>query len=183
MSLAHLLWSSTGSADRPMILVLRLSNSDFSLAMAPSSVVQTGVKSLGCENRIAHLSPIHLWKSMGPSVVCAWELGASSPIRNAMEFSLRKEKNSTPRDPSPPQGLCSTVGAICLAPKQNAAQPAAEPERQRRGRRAVLRRLQDAARGAARGPLPYRHQARLRAGRVRRLCRADRRRAAAFLPC
>src|SRR2546421_9697352 len=48
--------SSTGSADRPMILVLRLSNSDFNLAMAPSSVVQTGVKSLGCENRIAHLS-------------------------------------------------------------------------------------------------------------------------------
>src|SRR3981189_2380318 len=75
MSLAHLLWSSTGSADRPMILVLRLSNSDFSLAMAPSSVVQTGVKSLGCENRIAHLSPIHLWKSIGPSGVLRLEIG------------------------------------------------------------------------------------------------------------
>src|SRR5207244_11250227 len=89
MSLAHLLWSSTGSADRPMILVLRLSNSDFNLAMAPSSVVQTGVKSLGCENRIAHLSPIHLWKSIGPSVVCAWKLGASSPIRDGMGLSSR----------------------------------------------------------------------------------------------
>src|SRR6266850_3240079 len=139
MSLAHLLWSSTGSADRPMILVLRLSNSDFNLAMAPSSVVQTGVKSLGCENRIAHLSPIHLWKSMGPSVVCAWKLGASSPIRNAMGFSLRGKRKILRRaNPSRHRDFCSTVGAICLAPKQNVAQPAAEPERQRRGRRAFL---------------------------------------------
>src|SRR5204862_2297972 len=101
MSLAHFLWSSTGSADRPMILVLRLSNSDFNLAMVPSSVVQTGVKSLGCENRIAHLSPIHLWKSIGPSVVCAWKLGASSPIRNAMGVSLRGKPKILRRvDPS-----------------------------------------------------------------------------------
>src|SRR5438477_7930984 len=70
-----------------MILVLRLSNSDFNLAMVPSSVVHTGVKSLGCENRTAHLSPIHWWKSIGPSVVCAWKLGASSPIRKAMTVS------------------------------------------------------------------------------------------------
>src|SRR6266850_6188113 len=96
MSLAQRLWSSTGSADRPMILVLRLSNSGFNLAMVPSSVVHTGVKSLGWENRIAHLSPIHLWKSIGPSVVCAWKLGASSPIRNAMGVSLRGKAESYP---------------------------------------------------------------------------------------
>jgi hypothetical protein len=30
-----------------------------SLAMYPSSVVQTGVKSLGCEKNTAHESPIH----------------------------------------------------------------------------------------------------------------------------
>src|SRR5438034_6304637 len=150
MSLAHFLWSSTGSADRPMILVLRLSNSDFILAMVPSSVVQTGVKSLGCENRIAHLSPIHLWKSIGPSVVCAWKLGASSPIRNAMGVSLRgKSKILRRANPSRHRDFCSTVGAICLGSKQYAAHSAVEPERQRRSRRAVLRRVQNAEIGRA----------------------------------
>src|SRR6185503_12478911 len=81
---AQRLWSSTGSTDKPMTLVLRLSNSAFSFAIAPSSVVHTGVKSFGCENSTAHWSPIHLWKSIGPSVVCAWKLGASSPIRIAI---------------------------------------------------------------------------------------------------
>src|SRR6478672_5854326 len=47
MSLAHRWWCSTGSTLRPMILVDCLSNSGFILAMYPSSVVQTGVKSLG----------------------------------------------------------------------------------------------------------------------------------------
>ena len=42
-----------------MILVPRLSNSAFRLAMAPSSVVQTGVKSFGWENSTAQESPIH----------------------------------------------------------------------------------------------------------------------------
>src|SRR6187455_720394 len=90
MSFAQRLWSSTGSADRPMTLALRLSNSGFIFAMVPSSVVHTGVKSLGCENRIAHLSPIHWWKSIWPSVVCAWKLGAVSPMRSAMACSLKK---------------------------------------------------------------------------------------------
>src|SRR5881397_2560561 len=88
MSLAHFLWSSTGSADRPMILVLRLSNSDFSLAMVPSSVVQTGVKSLGCENRTAQLSPIQSWKRIGPWVVSALKSGAVSLMRSDMVFVL-----------------------------------------------------------------------------------------------
>ena len=43
----------------PIVLQLRLSNSGLSLAMYPSSVVHTGVKSFGCENIIAQLSPIH----------------------------------------------------------------------------------------------------------------------------
>ena len=38
------------STDRPSSFTPRLSNSGLSLATAPSSVVQTGVKSLGCEN-------------------------------------------------------------------------------------------------------------------------------------
>src|SRR5688500_550861 len=84
MSLAQRVWSSTGSAERPMILAFLLSNSAFIFAMVPSSVVQTGVKSLGWENRTAHPSPIHWWKSMRPSVVSAWKLGAVSPMRSAM---------------------------------------------------------------------------------------------------
>src|SRR3970040_556019 len=64
-----------------MIFVFRLSNSGLSLAMYPSSVVQTGVKSLGCEQRTAHVSPIHSWKRMRPSVVSATKSGATSPMR------------------------------------------------------------------------------------------------------
>src|SRR6266480_1502045 len=67
-----------------MTLVLRLSNSGLSLAMYPSSVVHTGVKSFGCENRIAHESPIQSWKWISPSVVRAKKSGAVSPIVRAM---------------------------------------------------------------------------------------------------
>ena len=42
---------------------------------APSSVVQKGVKSLGCEKSNAQPSPIHSWKTIGPSVVSAAEVG------------------------------------------------------------------------------------------------------------
>src|SRR5262252_6853967 len=96
MSFDHFLWSSTGSAERPMIFTLRLSNSAFIFAIVPSSVVQTGVKSLGCENRTAHLSPIHWWKSIWPSVVWAWKLGAVSPMRSAMVFLLGEYGHVTP---------------------------------------------------------------------------------------
>src|SRR6187455_544510 len=79
MSSAHLSWSPLASTDRPMILTLRFSNSGWILAMYPSSVVQTGVKSLGWENRTAHESPIQSWKLIGPCVVSASKSGAVSP--------------------------------------------------------------------------------------------------------
>src|SRR3989441_12562347 len=84
MSLTQFEWSLTGSTESPMILVLRFSNSGLSPAMYPSSVVHTGVKSFGCEKRIAHLSPIHSWKRIFPSVVSAVKSGASSPMRMGM---------------------------------------------------------------------------------------------------
>ena len=65
----------------PISLTFLFSNSSFSLANAPSSVVHTGVKSAGWLNRIAHLSPIHWWKSMSPWVVLAVKLGAVVPSR------------------------------------------------------------------------------------------------------
>src|SRR6266568_9096055 len=88
-----------------MILVLRLSNSGLSLAMYPSSVVHTGVKSLGCENRIAHLSPIHSWNRILPSVVSAVKSGASSPMRIAI-FDLRWAEGSG----------CSTILRVYRGP-------------------------------------------------------------------
>src|SRR5882724_9729551 len=52
--------------------------------MYPSSVVQTGVKSFGCEKRMAHPLPIQSWKLIFPWVVSAVELGASLLIRSPM---------------------------------------------------------------------------------------------------
>ena len=52
--------------------------------MYPSSVVHTGVKSLGCEKSTAHESPIHSWNLIGPSVVSASKSGAVSPMLKPM---------------------------------------------------------------------------------------------------
>jgi predicted RNA-binding protein with RPS1 domain len=66
MSAIHFLCSSTPSTETPITLVPRFSHSSASCATAPNSVVQTGVKSFGCENRIAQLSPIQSWKLISP---------------------------------------------------------------------------------------------------------------------
>src|SRR5918998_1577328 len=84
MSPAHFAWLSTGSTESPMIFTSRRSNSGLILAMYPSSVVQTGVKSRGCENRTAQLSPIQSCQWISPSVVWAVKSGAVSPIVKAM---------------------------------------------------------------------------------------------------
>src|SRR5262245_27204758 len=80
MSLAQPECCSTGSTDRPMILTPRLANSGLVLAMYPSSVVQTGVKSLGCENSTHQELPIQSWNLIFPSVVWASKSGAVSLI-------------------------------------------------------------------------------------------------------
>ena len=80
MSAAHSSWLSIGSTETAMIFTLRRSNSGLILAMYPSSVVHTGVKSFGCEKSTAHESPIHSWKLIVPSVVSASKSGAVSPI-------------------------------------------------------------------------------------------------------
>src|SRR5262245_11164807 len=89
MSFDHLECASTGSTLRPMTFTLRLSNSGLSLAMYPSSVVHTGVKSFGWENKMPHELPSHSWNWMGPSVVSALKSGAVSPIRRVMGASLQ----------------------------------------------------------------------------------------------
>src|SRR5437667_7129200 len=84
MSSDHLACRSTGSTLRPISLTPRLSNSGFNFARAPSSVVQTGVKSFGCENKSAQLLPIQSWKLICPSVVWASKSGGTAPIWSAM---------------------------------------------------------------------------------------------------
>ena len=79
MSAAQPLCESTGSIERPIGLTFRRSNSGLRRATYPSSVVQTGVKSRGCEKRMAQASPIHAWKLIRPSVVSAVKSGAVSP--------------------------------------------------------------------------------------------------------
>ena len=71
-----------------MILAPRFSNSGAMPAIAPSSVVQTGVKFFGCEKRTAHPSPIQSWKWMVPFVVSAVKSGAVSLMRRLMVVSF-----------------------------------------------------------------------------------------------
>src|SRR6266545_2475622 len=84
MSSDHFEWLSTGSTLNPISLTPRLSNSGFNFARAPSSVVQTGVKSFGCENKSAQFEPIQSWNLILPSVVWASKSGATAPIWSAM---------------------------------------------------------------------------------------------------
>src|SRR6266487_6675922 len=88
MSCDQVVCLSTGSTDSPMILTFLLSNSGLIFAMYPSSVVQTGVKSFGCENSTAQESPTQSWNRIVPSVVSASKSGAVSPIVKAIVFLL-----------------------------------------------------------------------------------------------
>src|SRR5262249_36316490 len=94
-------------------LVLRRSNSGFMPATAPSSVVQIGVKSLGCENRIAQPSPIHSWNLIGPCVVWAEKSGAVSLILRVMWSSSQGFKGASSVSPSV---LGEEVGGIAVGP-------------------------------------------------------------------
>ena len=79
MSPIQLLCDGTSSTLTAMTLQLRFSNSAFVFATKPSSVVHTGVKSFGWDMSTHHLSPIHSWKWIFPSVVSAVKSGAVSP--------------------------------------------------------------------------------------------------------
>src|SRR5690348_6078892 len=98
MSSAQPSWSSVESTLRPITLTPRRSNSGLIFAMYPSSVVQTGVKSFGCEKSTAQESPIQSWKLIGPSVVCASKSGAVSPICRAIGSSLVGSRGFVPNE-------------------------------------------------------------------------------------
>src|ERR1700752_1660285 len=82
MSLIQPLCEASGSTLTAITLTFRFSNSALIFATVPSSVVQTGVKSAGCENKTPHELPSQLWKSIDPSVVIAVKFGDMSPNRN-----------------------------------------------------------------------------------------------------
>jgi len=84
MSLIQLWCFSRGSTLTAMTLTFRFSNSALIFATVPNSVVHTGVKSAGCENKTPHELPSQPWKSIVPSVVVAEKLGERSPNRNAI---------------------------------------------------------------------------------------------------
>ena len=81
MSAIQRSWSSLLSTLRPMTLTPRRAHSSPSRAVAPSSVVQTGVKSAGCEKSTHQLSPMNSWKRMLPELVRAVKSGTLSPMR------------------------------------------------------------------------------------------------------
>src|SRR3979411_231428 len=84
MSSDHFECLSTESTLSPISLTPRLSNSGFSLASAPSSVVQTGVKSFGGENSVHQPLPLQTWTLILPSAASASKSGATTPIWRAM---------------------------------------------------------------------------------------------------
>src|SRR5215216_7852350 len=98
MSSAQRLCESVGSTLSPITFTPRFSKSGLQRATYPSSVVQTGVKSFGWENRTAQLSPIHSWKFIGPSVVSAVKSGAISPSLRAICLSFSSKTNSRSTD-------------------------------------------------------------------------------------
>src|SRR5271156_5759523 len=79
ISPTHFLCEGTSSTLTPIALMLRLSNSGFSFATVPSSVVHTGVKSLGCEKRMIQSLPAHSWKWIDPWVESWVKSGTSEP--------------------------------------------------------------------------------------------------------
>ena len=85
-SSSHSLCDLTGSTDKVATKQSSASSSSYFRARRPISVVQTGVKSAGWENRIAHLPFFHSWKdSKGPWVVSAPKSGTMFPRRIALE--------------------------------------------------------------------------------------------------
>ncbi len=79
MSGAQPWWLSSGSTEMAIALTLRLSNASLSVAVRPSSVVQTGVKSAGWLKRTAQEPAFQSWKWIVPSVVSAVKSGRCRP--------------------------------------------------------------------------------------------------------
>src|SRR5215469_8526404 len=98
-----------------MSLTFRRWNSGLSFATEPSSVVHTGMKSLGCENSTAHESPIHSWNRSTPSVVCTTKSGAVSPSWRPIVVSFPRAGGADEARAGPPGRGRSAGGQAELA--------------------------------------------------------------------
>src|SRR5687767_10371246 len=76
----HAMWEKSPSTESPRSWTLRAFHSSDFLANSTNSVVQTGVKSAGCEKRTTHLS-LKSDSLIGPWVETASNCGAGSLIR------------------------------------------------------------------------------------------------------
>ena len=81
-SVSHSSCDLTGSTESVATRQSMAMSSSYLSASRPISVVQTGVKSAGWLNRIAHLPAFHLWNSIGPIVVSALKSGTMQPRRS-----------------------------------------------------------------------------------------------------
>ena len=86
MSPSHDLCDFTSLQERAMTLVLRLTNSGSSLTTLASSVVQTGVKSAGWENRMAHLWSAKPWL-LGRRYTQAYIKLVADPLMEAFDLA------------------------------------------------------------------------------------------------
>jgi hypothetical protein len=73
------MWAKTESIESPMSTVFRSAKALSRPAKARNSVVQTGVKSAGCEKRTTHFSLFHSESLSRPCVVLASKSGAGPP--------------------------------------------------------------------------------------------------------
>src|SRR5690606_12304230 len=85
MSLIQFLWESALSTEIAIAFTLRFLNSGSSFAVRPSSVVQTGVKSAGCENKTTHAAPAESWNLMGQIEVSCSKSGTETPKRQLVK--------------------------------------------------------------------------------------------------
>ena len=80
MSAIQRSWSSLLSTLSPITRAPRLVHSSESFAVAPSSVVHTGVKSAGCQKSTHQELPMNSWKLIGPMLLSAVKSGTLSPM-------------------------------------------------------------------------------------------------------
>ena len=78
----------------PMTLQLQAAKSFCNPATTPSSVVHTGVKSLGREKIIAQPSPIQSWKLIPPFVVSAVKSGAVSLMQSVCDNDVLSRRST-----------------------------------------------------------------------------------------
>src|SRR3546814_8151407 len=101
MSFSQPWCESAGSTESPIVFTPRLSHSGRSRATSPSSVVQTGVKSLGWLKNRPQDDPSHSWKRIRPCVLSASKSGAIWPSWIDMRESPLRPDDGTSRPAEP----------------------------------------------------------------------------------